>query len=126
MPYERLDVYQKSYQLALDIHRMSLLFPKLEQYELASQLRRSSKSIPGNIVEGMGKQDTPADVRRFIKIALGSCDETRVWLRFSKDLGYLDDTQHQQLEARYQEIGRMLQGVLKRYQDASVVRSRQN
>ncbi len=63
----------------------------------------------------MGKQDTPADVKRFIKIALGSCDETRVWLRFSKDLGYMDDIQYQQLEARYQEIGRMLQGVIKRY-----------
>ncbi len=48
MPYERLDVYQKSYQFALEVHRMSLQFPKLEQYELASQLRRSSKSIPGN------------------------------------------------------------------------------
>ncbi len=119
MPYERLDVYQKSYQVALDIHKISLAFPKVEQFELASQLRRSSKSIPANIAEGMGKQDTPADVRRFIKIALGSCDETRVWLRFSKDLGYLDENTHRQLEARYQEIGRMLQGVIKRYSQAN-------
>ena len=115
MPYERLDVYQKSYQVALEIHKLSLTFPKVEQFELASQLRRSSKSIPANIAEGMGKQDTPADVRRFIKIALGSCDETRVWLRFAKDLGYLDEGTHQRFEARYQEIGRMLQGVIKRY-----------
>ena len=124
MPYERLDVYQKSYQLALELHKLTLGFPQLEQYELASQIRRSSKSIPANIAEGMGKQDTPADVRRFIKMALGSCDETRVWLRFSKDLGYLTDTQHTQLEARYQEIGRMLQGVIKRYQDAPKTRPR--
>ncbi len=119
MPYERLDVYQKSYQAALDIHKITLSFPKIEQYELASQVRRSSKSIPANIAEGMGRQDTSADVRRFIKIALGSCDETRVWLRFSKDLGYLDESTHQQLEARYQEIGRMLQGVIKRYTQAN-------
>ncbi len=119
MPYERLDVYQKSYQAALDIHRVTLNFPKIEQFELANQLRRSSKSIPANIAEGMGKQDTAADVRRFIKIALGSCDETRVWLRFSKDLGYLDQDTHLQFEARYQEIGRMLQGVIKRYTPAN-------
>ena len=124
MPYERLDVYQKSYQLALELHKLTLAFPQLEQYELASQLRRSSKSIPANIAEGMGKQDTPADVRRFIKMSLGSCDETRVWLKFSKDLGYLTDTQHQQLEGRYQEIGRMLQGVIKRYQDMPKTRPR--
>src|SRR4030065_1815105 len=102
MPYERLDVYQKSYQAALDIHKITLAFPKVEQFELASQLRRSSKSIPANIAEGMGKQDTPADVRRFIKIALGSCDETRVWLRFAKALGYPDERAHQRLDTRHQ------------------------
>ena len=55
MPYHRLDVYQKAYELALEVHRMSLEFPKLEQYGLAQQLRGSSKSIPVNIAEGMGK-----------------------------------------------------------------------
>ena len=49
MPYHRLKVYQKSYELALELHKITLRFPKIEQYELASQLRRSSKSIPANI-----------------------------------------------------------------------------
>ena len=52
MPYHRLDVYQKAYQLALEVHRISLEFPKLEQYALAQQVRASSKSIPVNIAEG--------------------------------------------------------------------------
>ena len=64
----------------------------------------------------MGKQDTPADVRRFIKIAVGSCDETRVWLQFAHDLGYLDEKLMAELSERYQEIGRMLQGLVKRYE----------
>ena len=116
MPYHRLDVYQKAYQLALEVHRVSLDFPKIEQYGLAQQLRASSKSIPANIAEGMGKQDSPADVKRFIRIAIGSSDETRVWLEFAKDLGYVDSEIHAQFEARYQEIGRMLRGVIKRYE----------
>jgi four helix bundle protein len=107
MPYHRLSVYKKSYALALEIHKLTLTFPKIEQYELAQQLRRSSKSIPANIAEGMGKQESKPDVKRFIRMALGSCDESRVWLEFAKDLGYLDQ--------RYQEVGRMLQGVIKRY-----------
>ena len=115
MPYHRLDVYQKAYQLALEVHRMSLEFPKLERYGLAQQLRGSSKSIPVNIVEGMGKQESPAEVKRFIRIAIGSCDETRVWLEFARDLGYLKPERQRALEERYQEIGRMLRGVLKRY-----------
>ena len=115
MPYHRLDVYQKAYQLALEVHRISLEFPKIEQYGLAQQLRASSKSIPANIAEGMGKQESPAEVKRFVRIAIGSCDETRVWLEFARDLGYLDVAQQKALEERYQEIGRMLRGVIKRY-----------
>jgi len=115
MPYHRLDVYQKAYQLALEIHKMTLGFPKHEQYELASQLRRSSKSICANIAEGMGKQESRADVRRFIRIAVGSCDESRVWLEFARDLGYIKPWEQAALDERYREIGRMLRGVLKRY-----------
>ena len=37
---------------------------------------------------------------------------------------YLSDIQHKQLEARYQEIGRMLQGVIKRYSEVSIMRQR--
>ena len=117
MPYHRLDVYQKAYRLALEVHRFSLDFPKVEQYGLAQQIRASSKSIPVNIAEGMGKQESPADVKRFIRIAIGSCDETRVWLEFARDLGYLKPEQQKALEERYQEIGRMLRGVIKRYAD---------
>ena len=115
MPYHRLGVYKKSYKLALEIHRITLRFPMHEQYELARQLRRSSKSIPVNIAEGMGKQGSHADVINYIRIAIGSCDESRVWLEFAKDLGYLSKRDHMLLNERYQEIGRMLQGIIKRY-----------
>ena len=115
MPYHQLEVYQKAYKLALEIHQASLRFPKMEQYELASQLRRASKSIPANIAEGMGKQSSAGEVRRFIQIAIGSCDESRVWLEYAKDLGYLGVEEHREFERRYQEIGRMLRGVQKRY-----------
>ena len=69
-----------------------------------------------NIAEGMGKQESPADVRHFIRISIGSCDETRVWLEFAKDLGYCEAKLGAEFDLRYQEIGRMLTGVLKRYE----------
>ena len=118
MPYHRLDVYQKAYQLALEVHRISLEFPKIEQYGLAQQLRVASKSIAANIAEGMGKQESPAEVRRFVRMAMGSCDETRVWLEFARDLGYLKADLQSSLNARYQEVGKMLRGVIKRYGEA--------
>ena len=57
---------------------------------MAQQLRAASKSIAVNIAEGMGKQESPAEVKRFIRIAIGSCDQTRVWLEFARDLSYLN------------------------------------
>ena len=116
MPYHRLDVYQKAYKAALDIHRVSLTFPDIERFELAAQLRRSSKSIAANIAEGMGKQSSKAEVRRFIYMALGSCDETRVWLEFARDLNYIATEEQARMDEAYQEIGRMLRGVIKRYE----------
>jgi four helix bundle protein len=115
MPYHRLDVFKKSYALALELHHESLKFPKHEQYELSQQIRKSSKSIPVNIAEGMGKQESKADVRRFIRIAIGSCDESRVWLEFARDLGYINKEKQRKYDLGYQEVGRMLQGLIKRY-----------
>ena len=115
MPYHRLDVFKKSYQLAIELHTITLRFPKHEQYELAQQLRKSSKSIPANIAEGMGKQSSKADVRRFIQIAMGSCDESRVWLEFARDLKYLNKQDQNFFDQRYQEVGKMLRGLINRY-----------
>lgn len=116
MPYHRLDVYRKSYDLALEIHKITLGFPRTEQFELAKQLRRSSKSIPANIAEGMGKQESKADVKRFMRIAIGSCDESRVWLEFARDLGYISKTDQNGYDQRYCEVGRMIRGIIKRYE----------
>ena len=116
MPYHRLEVYRKAYELALEIHKLSLGFPKIEQYELGQQLRRSSKSIAANIAEGMGKQESKADVKRYMRIAIGSCDESRVWLEFARDLGYITGREQSGYDQGYQEIGRMIRGIIKRYE----------
>jgi four helix bundle protein len=76
----------------LDIHNISLNFPKIEQYGgIADQLRRSSKSIVANIVEGFGKQRFYKDeFKRMLVYSIGSCDETMLWIKASKDLGYIN------------------------------------
>jgi four helix bundle protein len=115
MLYEKLDVFRKAYDLSLAIHKRSLDFPGFEQRELASQLRRSSKSICANLGEGMGKQASAKDVIRFIRMAIGSCDETRIWLKYSVDLGYISAEEYQGFYEAYCEVGRMLTGVVKRW-----------
>ena len=115
MLYAKLDVFRKAYDLSLAIHKRSLCFPRFEQSELASQIRRSRKSICANIGEGMGKQASAKDVVRFIRIALGSCDETRIWLLYARDLGYVKTEEYEGLHESYCEVGRMLTGLVKRW-----------
>ena len=106
-----LEVFRKAYQLSLEIHRRTLQFPRFEQFETAAQMRRSSKSVCANLVEGLGKNQSPKEKARFIAISIGSNDETRMWLVYSKDLGYLNPNEYESLERRYGEVGRMLYGL---------------
>lgn len=50
--YQKLEIFQLSRELAIQIHKMTLQLPKFDMFEEGSQIRRSSKSIPANIVEG--------------------------------------------------------------------------
>ena len=110
--FEDLQVFQKAYRISLEIHKASLTFPREEQYGLADQVRRASKSIPVNIAEGFGKQAvSPAEFRRFLAMAIGSADEMRVWCRYCYDLGYVDEATWQAWRDAYQEIARMLTGL---------------
>jgi four helix bundle protein len=84
--FEDLEVFQRACRLSLEIHRLSLKFPGIEQYALGDQIRRASKSIPVNIAEGFGKQrESIAEFRRFLCVAMGSADEMRVWARYCQD-----------------------------------------
>ena len=114
--FEDLLVYQKAYKLALEIHKITLLFPKIEQYALASQMRRASKSVCANIAEGFGKQRlTKNEFRRFLVVSLGSCDEMKVWISFSFDLGYRNKKDAMQYRERYIEVAKMLNGLIKNW-----------
>jgi len=82
--YRDLDIYQESYQLALDVHKLSLKLPNYEMYETGSQVR--TKSITANIVEGYGRKIYKAEFIRFLIFSNSSCEETIIHLNFIRDL----------------------------------------
>ena len=49
-----LDVYKLSYKVAMEIYYLTKSFPSYEKFELAGQIRRSSRSVPANIIEDRG------------------------------------------------------------------------
>ena len=109
---EDLEVYRRAYRVSLEVHRASLELPRIEQFALADQLRRSSKSICANLVEGFAKQSrSAAEYRRYLTVAIGSSDETQLWLRYCVDLGYVEEVVGRRWIADYVEISKMLQGL---------------
>ena len=66
--FEDLEVFRRAYRLSLEVHRASLEFPRIEQFALADQIRRASKSICANIAEGFGKQrQSRTEFHRFVR-----------------------------------------------------------
>ena len=112
--FEDLEVFKRAYRISLEVHRTSLGFPAVEQYALGDQVRRASKSICANLAEGFARQGRmPKDFRRYLMIAMGSSDEMRVWSRYCFDLGYIDEATWRYWRDEYQEIAKMLSGLMK-------------
>ena len=110
--FEDLEVFQRAYRLSLEVHRASLEFPRIEQFALADQVRRASKSICANLAEGFGRQQqSKPEFRRFLMMALGSADEMQVWAMYCRDLGYIGADVAERWQGEYREIARMLSGL---------------
>ena len=113
--YEDLKVFQCSYGLAMEIFWMTKKFPKEELYSLTDQVRSASRSISANIVEGWAKRRYENVFKRHLVDAIGSCDETKLWLKFALDCTYLTADEHKNFMARYEEVGKMLNGLFENW-----------
>ncbi len=88
--YWGLRVYHQAKQLAVRIHRMTLeSLPRFEMDEEGPQIRRSSKSVVSNIVEGFGRRRYKGQFLQFLTYALASANETRAHLEMLQDTGSL-------------------------------------
>lgn len=103
-----LDVYNLSFSLAMDIFKETKHFPKEEQYSLTDQIRRSSRSVSANIREGFAKRRYNDVFIRHLNDALGSSEETLVWIEFAQQCGYLIKEKYNTLHNQYEKIGAMI------------------
>ena len=109
---EDLEVFRRAYRLSLEVHRASLEFPRIEQFALADQVRRASKSICANLAEGFGRQRlSRPEFGRLLMMAIGSADEMQVWTMYCRDLGYIGPEIAERWQGEYREIARMLWGL---------------
>ena len=110
--YKELKVWQKSYQLCLEIYGINARFPKDEKYSLTSQIRRAVVSIPSNIAEGYGRKTT-ADYIRSLYIAYGSNCELETQMMLSGDLGYIDRDRLEVILGEINEVESMLKALIR-------------
>lgn len=83
--------------------------PKFEMLERGSQIRRSSKSVVANLVEGFGRKQYSQEFFRFLTYALASCDETRAHLDLLFETGSLKSKEaYQTMAEEYAGLSKMI------------------
>jgi four helix bundle protein len=110
--FKELRVYQLAFKFAMEIFHLSKSFPPEEKYSLTDQIRRASRSVAANIAEGYRKKQYPKMFVSKMADADGEATETQVWLAFARECGYLSTEKETQLITGYEEIGRMLGGMI--------------
>ncbi|MDZ4216784.1 MAG: four helix bundle protein, partial [Candidatus Gracilibacteria bacterium] len=101
MDIKKIDVYQRSYRLAIEIHHFSLTLPSYLRYDLSDQMRRASRSIPSNIREGLMRNKSNKDKVNFLRTAIGSNDEILFNLDFLKDSELMEEKRFQYFVSEY-------------------------
>ena len=110
--YKELKVWQKAYQLCLEIYRATSEFPKEERSGLISQIRRAGVSVVSNIAEGYGRRTTTEYIR-FLYIAYGSNCELETQMLLSGDLDYIESAKLKGIIEKIQEVERMFKALIK-------------
>ena len=112
--FRDLKAYQLAFKLAMEIFQISKRFPKEETYSLTDQIRRSSRGVCANLAEAYRKRQYPRMFSSKVSDADGEGTETQVWLDFARECDYLTEDEHKRLSAGYEELGRMLGGMIER------------
>ncbi len=102
--YRDLRVYQSAMEMAMEIFRITKTFPQEEKYSMVDQMRRSSRSVCANIAEAWRKRRYEAAFIAKLSDAETESCETQVWIEFALRCSYIDETQQNKLEAKYDEI----------------------
>lgn len=110
MNYRDLIAWQRAVDLAELVYHLVKRLPPAERFDLASQMRRSARSVAANIAEGYGRGRI-GDYRRHLSFANGSLLELETDLELIRRVKLLEETDIQRCTQLAQETGRILAGL---------------
>ncbi len=105
-------VWQRAYELVLDVYQIAKTFPKEEKFGLSSQTQRAAISVPANIAEGY-ERNHRKEYLQFLYISKGSLGEVETYLLLARDLDYISENNYQKIEEKRKETARLLNGLIK-------------
>jgi len=120
--YSDLKVYQLAFESAMRIFEFSKRWPPEERYSVTDQIRRSSRSVCGNIAEAWRKRRYPAHFVSKLSDSDTEAAETDVWLDFAFKCKYLEKEVHSNLKENYDHICRMLMKMMNKPQEWCVTK----
>ena len=115
--FRDLNVYKSAREAARAIFEISKTFPRDERYSLTDQVRRSSRVVNAMIAEAWAKRRYEAAFVSKVNDALGEATETQAWLDHALDSGYISVAEFKELDAKWQQIGAMLNKMTERAHD---------
>lgn len=110
---KQLIVDQRGFELAIQVFEVSKRFRADERFSLASQIRRSSRSICLNLREAWAKRRCEAHFTSKLTDCDGENGETDSSLDFVLSCHYVDQQTHLRLTGMCDEIGKMLGGMMR-------------
>ncbi len=103
-----LEVYQRAFKAAMEVFTLSKRFPAEERFSLTDQVRRSSRSVCGNMAEGWRKRRYAASFVSKWNGSEGEAAETQSWLQFAVECEYLQPSETRALYREHDELIAML------------------
>lgn len=108
LSHRELRVYKLSFELAMRTFELSNSFPNEEKFSLTNQIRRSSRSVSGNISEAWRKRRYPKSFVSKLSDSEAEAAETQNWLDFALACNYIDKNKHQNIDEEYNHVLSML------------------
>jgi four helix bundle protein len=102
--HKELEAYKLAFDCSMKIFEISKRFPKEETYSLTDQIRRSSRSVCGNLAEAFRKRRYPKAFISKLSDSEGESAETQTWLDFANSCKYITIDEHKELYAAYENI----------------------
>ena len=107
-----LRVYQLSFEAGMEVFKLSKKFPKEERYSLTDQMRRSSRSVSGNLAEAWRKRRYPKSFISKLTDSDGEAAETQVWIDYALACEYIEKEERDIIYDKYEHIMAMITNMI--------------